>query len=134
VAARDPDAFVREITRRIAVKRQAAGLTQESAAQRYCTALKNWQRFEAGQNITLHTLARIAHAIGTTPEELVAGGGKGAQPAARAGSKKAKKGRPAQAIALTPQKRKTGAKKAVARRSAGRLRSKGPARTAAATD
>jgi DNA-binding Xre family transcriptional regulator len=33
--------------------------------------LRNLQRIEAGQNLTLHTLARIAEALGTEPEELV---------------------------------------------------------------
>ena len=110
MAARDPDAFVREVTRRIAAARQAAGLTQESAAQRYGTALKNWQRFEAGQNITLHTLARIAQTIGTTPDELVVGSAKGA-PTAHAGGKGGKKGRSARPIALASPKRKAAAKK-----------------------
>lgn len=84
MAARDPDDFVREVTRRIGVARRALGLTQEAAALRYGTALKNWQRFEAGQNLTLHTLARIARTIGTTPEQLVKGGPKDSESTGKA--------------------------------------------------
>ena len=34
-------------------------------------ALKNWQRIEHGQNMTLHTLARVSAVVGCEPEELV---------------------------------------------------------------
>ena len=129
MAVRDPDGFVREVTRRIAAARQAAGLTQEAAAQRYGTALKNWQRFEAGQNITLHTLARIAGTIGTTPEALAGGSGKATLTAtvarklregvtpARAAAKSGAKDAPAPQVAPSaPKRRKADAKKAPKKR------------------
>lgn len=68
---RRPEDFVREITRRIAYVRRAAGVTQEHAARRLGCALKNWQRLEAGQNLTLHTLARVAEALGVSPWVLL---------------------------------------------------------------
>jgi transcriptional regulator with XRE-family HTH domain len=71
VSRLDPKRFVRSVTRRIAAVRRARGLTQEAAAERYGTALKNWQRMEAGQNLTLATLARVAQALGVPPAELV---------------------------------------------------------------
>jgi transcriptional regulator with XRE-family HTH domain len=91
VPRRDPDSFVREVTERIAEARRQAGLTQEAAAQRYGMALKNWQRIEAGQNLTLHTLARVAITLGAAPEELVSGGqAMAANPSAAPGRRKAK--------------------------------------------
>jgi transcriptional regulator with XRE-family HTH domain len=74
VSRLDPARFVRTVTERIAATRRARGVTQEAAAERYGTALKNWQRIEAGQNLTLATLARVANVLGVTPLELVGGG------------------------------------------------------------
>lgn len=70
----DPARFVRAVTERVAATRRARGLTQEAAAERYGTALKNWQRIEAGQNLTLATLARVANVLGVPPLELLGGG------------------------------------------------------------
>ena len=73
MAARpSPDDFVRQVTRRIAAVRQARGITQEELAARLRTAVRNLQRIEAGQNVTLHTLARIAAALGVRPDDLIA--------------------------------------------------------------
>ncbi len=66
-----PDNFVRHVTRRIAVMRRERGLTQADAAQRLDIAVKNWQRIEQGQNLTLHTLARVAAALRCSPVDLV---------------------------------------------------------------
>jgi transcriptional regulator with XRE-family HTH domain len=74
VPGRDPESFVRDVTAQIGAARKAAGLTQDDAAKRYRTAVKNWQRIEAGQNITLHTLYRVAAVLGVSPESLVAVG------------------------------------------------------------
>jgi transcriptional regulator with XRE-family HTH domain len=74
MASQDPDAFVMRVSRKIAESRRAAGLTQAEAAERFGTALNNWQRFEHGRNITLHTLARIANVLGVRCEELVGTG------------------------------------------------------------
>jgi transcriptional regulator with XRE-family HTH domain len=68
---RDPNAFVREVTRRIGQVRRTLGMTQEEAAGRLGTTVKNWQRIEAGQNLTLHTVARIALVLGVGPDELL---------------------------------------------------------------
>jgi transcriptional regulator with XRE-family HTH domain len=48
-------------------------MTQSELAAELGTSLRNLQRIEAGQNLTLHTIARIAAALGTEPEELVWG-------------------------------------------------------------
>jgi transcriptional regulator with XRE-family HTH domain len=71
VPQQKPDRFVRFVTQRIAAVRRARGMSQEEAAERYGTALKNWQRIESGQNVTLSTLARVSAALGVTPGELV---------------------------------------------------------------
>ncbi len=55
-----PDDLVRTVTRRIAEVRQSLGITQAEMAERLETALNNYKRIERGQNITIHTLARIA--------------------------------------------------------------------------
>ena len=67
----DPQAFVVRVTEQIAEVRRAQGLTQSELAELLGTNLRNLQRIEAGQNLTLHTLARIAQALGTEPEEIV---------------------------------------------------------------
>jgi transcriptional regulator with XRE-family HTH domain len=73
---------VRHVTKRVAQFRRARGLTQAEAAQTLGVALKNWQRIEQGQNLTLHTLARVAAVLRCTPGDLVASG-----PVARNGDK-----------------------------------------------
>ena len=67
----DPDRFVEQVTRRIAEVRSELGLTQADAAERLECATKNWQRIELGQNVTLHTLARVANVLGVHPAELI---------------------------------------------------------------
>jgi transcriptional regulator with XRE-family HTH domain len=71
VAARNPDVFLRQVTRRIAAVRKAKGLTQEGVAERLHMAMKNYQRIEYGQNITLKMLARVANALGVSPADLL---------------------------------------------------------------
>jgi transcriptional regulator with XRE-family HTH domain len=58
---------VNQVTRQIAGMRREKGITQENMAQLMGTTLRNWQRIEAGQNLTLHTIARIANALGVSP-------------------------------------------------------------------
>lgn len=65
--------FVARVTRRIAEAREEKGITQEELAALLDTAPRNVQRIEAGQNLTLRTVERIAEALGVTAEELVAG-------------------------------------------------------------
>ena len=51
--------------------RKSKGLTQEGVAERLRMAMKNYQRIEYGQNITLKTLARVANALGVSPADLL---------------------------------------------------------------
>jgi len=73
----DPQQFVLRVTRRIAEVRRERGVTQEELAARLGMAVRGLQRIEAGQNITLHTLARIASALDVRPDELLATPGVG---------------------------------------------------------
>jgi transcriptional regulator with XRE-family HTH domain len=52
------------VIRMLQEARKAKGITQETLAERLGVSLNNVQRIEAGQNITLRTLGRIAMAIG----------------------------------------------------------------------
>lgn len=65
--------FVARVTRRIAEAREDKGVTQEELAALLDTAPRNVQRIEAGQNLTLRTVERIAQVLGLTAEELVLG-------------------------------------------------------------
>jgi transcriptional regulator with XRE-family HTH domain len=76
LASERPEDFVRRVTRRIASVRQAAGLTQEQFADALGTAVRNIRRIEAGQNLTLYTVARIASVLGVRPDDLLAAGPK----------------------------------------------------------
>lgn len=68
-----PD-FLRRVANSVATRRLAAGLTQEQLAELVGTAARNIQRIESGRhNMTLITVARLADALGVSPEELVAG-------------------------------------------------------------
>jgi len=71
VPTEDPDELVERVTRRIAEVRRSKGLTQEQLAERLETAMKNLQRIEAGQNLTLRTLARVASALEVTAVDLL---------------------------------------------------------------
>jgi transcriptional regulator with XRE-family HTH domain len=88
-AGRTSENFAARVTRRIAEARQAKGLTQEELAALLETAPRNVQRIEAGQNLTLGTIERIAHALGLEPEDLVVGAGSTGMPA-RGGPRKYK--------------------------------------------
>ncbi len=68
----------------------AKRITQEAMADllgTLGTATRNVQRIEAGQNVTLHTLARIAAVLGMSPEALVAGDARGDAPARKRASR-----------------------------------------------
>lgn len=71
MAVRNPDVFLRQVTRRIADVRKTKGLTQDAVAERLHMAMKNYQRIEYGQNITLKMLARVANALGVSPADLL---------------------------------------------------------------
>lgn len=66
--------LVHRVARRIAARRRELNLTQEAFAAVLGIATKNVQRIESGkQNLSLETLQRIATALETTPEQLLAG-------------------------------------------------------------
>ncbi len=64
--------LIYRVARRIADRRRARSLSQESFAALLGIAAKNVQRIESGkQNLSLATLERICEALETTPEALV---------------------------------------------------------------
>lgn len=58
------DDLVRHVTRRLAELRRDAKVTQEALAELLDVPVQHVSRIEAGQNITLATLERIASALG----------------------------------------------------------------------
>jgi transcriptional regulator with XRE-family HTH domain len=58
------EGLVQEVTRRIADLRREQKLTQENLAELLDVPVQHVSRIEAGQNITLATLERIAIALG----------------------------------------------------------------------
>jgi transcriptional regulator with XRE-family HTH domain len=60
-----------DVGRRIAEVRMANGWTQEECAVRLQMTVRRLRRFEAGANVTLQTLERIAAALGVTPRALL---------------------------------------------------------------
>ena len=68
----DPQSsLVERVTKRVAEVRRDKGLTQAEVAARLRIAVRTFQDIEAGQNLTLHTIERIAEALGVEPEELL---------------------------------------------------------------
>ena len=66
---------VEEVQNRVAARivelRDAAGLTQGAVAEATGMSASNYQRIEyGGQNLTLETMTKIAHALGVGIEEL----------------------------------------------------------------
>jgi transcriptional regulator with XRE-family HTH domain len=68
-----PEEFIVRVTRRIAEVRRARGITQDRFAEIMGIGTRRVQLIEAGQNLTLHTLSRVASALGVLPAELVGG-------------------------------------------------------------
>ena len=68
-----PEDFVRRVARQIAEVRRSRGMTQDAFAEALSTATRNIRRIEAGQNLTLYTLARIAAVLGVKPRDLLPG-------------------------------------------------------------
>jgi transcriptional regulator with XRE-family HTH domain len=61
----DPTRCTRDVGRRIAELRRERGWTQEQLAERLGIQANNLQRIELGmQNLTLHTLVRVANGLG----------------------------------------------------------------------
>jgi transcriptional regulator with XRE-family HTH domain len=71
--------LVERVTKRVAEVRREKGLTQAELAARLRIAVRTFQDIEAGQNLTLHTIERIAAALGVEPEELLVGARKSKQ-------------------------------------------------------
>jgi transcriptional regulator with XRE-family HTH domain len=65
-----PERIIADVGRRIAEARQALGLTQQEAAERLRMPLKNLQRYEAGSNLTIRTLVRVAGGLGVSTKSL----------------------------------------------------------------
>lgn len=65
-----PD-LLRSAGRRIAEIRRLRGLTQEGLAAKLSIGVKNLQRIELGQNLTLRSVALIAEALEVHPSELL---------------------------------------------------------------
>lgn len=66
-------ALIKSVGARVKALRHAAGLTQEQMALRIGCNLRNYQRFEQGENLTLRTLAWLASVLGVTPARLLEG-------------------------------------------------------------
>jgi len=60
------DDLVRRVTRQIAELRRQQGVTQERLAELLDVPIQHVSRIEAGQNVTLATIERIAVALGVT--------------------------------------------------------------------
>jgi transcriptional regulator with XRE-family HTH domain len=67
----DPDRLCKNVGRRIAELRKARGLTQEQFSVELGTSFQWVSQLEGGRNMTLHSLARIANALGVGLEELL---------------------------------------------------------------
>jgi ribosome-binding protein aMBF1 (putative translation factor) len=72
VLRQDPDGLVTDVGRRIAELRVRGKLTQEQFARALGSTLQYAQRIEAGRNLTLHSLAKVANALGVPVVELFA--------------------------------------------------------------
>ena len=80
-----PDEVLRDVGRRIAEIRLAAGLTQEQVAERLGISTRAYAYIESGrENLTLRTMVFVANVLGTCIPELFV------QPASR----EKKRGRP----------------------------------------
>jgi len=65
-----PDDVIAAVGRRIAEIRTTLGWTQHEAAERLRMPLKNFQRYEAGANLTIRTLVRLARGLGVPTRAL----------------------------------------------------------------
>lgn len=68
----DPEQLVRDVGRRVAELRIKAGQTQEELAADLRVSARWVQRLEQrGENLTLHTLVKLANALGVEPGTLL---------------------------------------------------------------
>lgn len=82
----DPERVCKNVGRRIAELRKARGLTQEQLSVLLRTSFQWVSQLEAGRNVTLYSLARIANALRVPLDALLAA------PSATSGKRKV--GRP----------------------------------------
>jgi transcriptional regulator with XRE-family HTH domain len=67
----DPEQLTRQIGRRVAELRIGRGLTQEAFSVVLRSTVQWVSQVEAGRNLTIHTLAKIANALDVTVAELL---------------------------------------------------------------
>jgi len=67
----DPEQLTRQIGRRVAELRIERGLTQEAFSVVLRSTVQWVSQVEAGRNLTIHTLAKIANALDVTVAELL---------------------------------------------------------------
>jgi len=60
-----------DVGRRIAELRRERGWTQQEAAEHLAMPLKNFQRIEAGMNLTIRTLVRVARGFDVPTRTLL---------------------------------------------------------------
>ena len=66
-----PQTLIRDVGRRIAELRQAAGRTQEELAHALGLTARYLQGVDAGKNLTLDSLAQIAAGLGVRAADLL---------------------------------------------------------------
>ena len=66
-----PERVIESVGRRIAELRQERGWTQEQTAEKLGVSLRHMKRLEAGHNLTLHSLVRIAVKLGVPTAALL---------------------------------------------------------------
>jgi transcriptional regulator with XRE-family HTH domain len=64
------DRIIADVGRRVAEARRQRGWTQQEAAEHLKMPLKNLQRIEAGMNLTIKTLVRLARGLGVPTRSL----------------------------------------------------------------
>lgn len=68
----DPKRLERSVGQRVGDLRREQVLTQAELAEKLGCTPRYVAQIEAGRNLTLHTLARLAHVLGVTPADLFA--------------------------------------------------------------
>ena len=66
----DPERVVRRVGRRIAELRRAQDITQAAFAKKLRATVQWVSRVEVGENLTLHTLTKVANVFGVRVIEL----------------------------------------------------------------
>lgn len=67
----DPDQIAVQIGRRIAELRQQRGWSQTQLAEAIRGSFQWVSQIEAGQNLTIHSLVKVANAFGVTLQDLL---------------------------------------------------------------